>query len=114
MIKDKLTYAVEILVAISDTPGIKCLDLSQRLGISISYTEQHIADLRENGYIMGLRGHHGGYWLNDGVTLKKIILTKLAKDLGVNDARSLHYKDSIEKLAVVDVFKVADKIISSK
>ena len=91
MLKDKLIYSIEIMREIDANPGIRSMDIAENIVMSRSNVEIHLCDLREAVYVIGKRGHGGGYCMNNNVDFASIVIYDLAEDLGLNRPRSLSF-----------------------
>ena len=75
MISKKTTKAIELCVLLAGQRSAGYLttrDLSPRLGLSISYLENILKPLKEQGLVLSMKGPGGGYMIKGDVSLISI------------------------------------------
>jgi Rrf2 family protein len=72
MISNKTIHAIELCVLLAGKRGegyLTTTDLSPRLGLSISYLENILKPLKDNGIVLSMKGPGGGYMIRGDVSL---------------------------------------------
>lgn len=75
MISKKTVNAIELCVLLAGQRGegyLTTTDLSPRLGLSISYLENILKPLKDNGLVLSMKGPGGGYMIRGDVSLISI------------------------------------------
>ena len=75
MISKKTVNAIELCVLLAGQRGegyLTTTDLSPRLGLSISYLENILKPLKDNGLVLSMKGPCGGYMCRVDVSLISI------------------------------------------
>jgi Rrf2 family protein len=75
MISKKTVNAIELCVLLAGQRGegyLTTTDLSPRLGLSISYLENILKPLKDNGLVLSMKGPGGGYMIKGDVSLISI------------------------------------------
>lgn len=76
MINSKTAIAITVLAELAKNDSLTIKDMSNKAGVSVSYTEQTIKSLRDDAFIRSRRGPGGGYVLNvppEQINLGKVI-----------------------------------------
>lgn len=75
MISNKTIHAIELCVLLAGHRGqgyLTTSDLSPRLDLSISYLENILKPLKENGFVVSMKGPGGGYMIRGDVSMISI------------------------------------------
>lgn len=109
MISKKTVNAIELCVLLAGQRGegyLTTKDLSPRLGLSISYLENILKPLKDNGLVLSMKGPGGGYMIRGDVSLISIwdvasVFEKSVVDTASNENPRVHELYELELEQVV-------------
>jgi DNA-binding IscR family transcriptional regulator len=119
MFTNKLIVAVAVLREIDRRSGPQVKVpvgttvsyLGKKLGFSTSYMEQLLQPLREAGYVRGIKGTGGGYYITLQTPYFELIdLKDLAATLGLKQVNvGVEFTHDFSELQLRDVFKLVQR-----
>lgn len=101
-ITNKTAIAISVLAAIAARSGRRCpaIDMSSEIGVSTSYLEHLIKELRVAGFVTGRRGPGGGYRLR--LPPNELSVTRIAETVdahtGITHGND-HWREAARLLA---------------
>jgi Rrf2 family protein len=109
MISKKTVNAIELCVLLAGQRGegyLTTTDLSPRLGLSISYLENILKALKDNGLVLSMKGPGGGYMIKGDVSLISIwdvasVFEKSVVDTASSENPAVHELYELELEQVV-------------